>query len=143
MTEKENSHALSNAAGWLSTIVEAVAAMDALEQGEETAEFDGETFTDSETVLERIHQMPLSLEVRGGWYTPGDSESTKPDEFRILLTTGGPALQLVGDLDEYGQPSNPRLQWQDWGTPWTNYRDTNEEEDEALQVFVNCFYFGE
>lgn len=143
MTETEDNHAIRNASGWLGTIEEAIAAMQALEEGDDTAEIDGERFTDAEDVLERIHQMPLSLEVRGGWYTPGDSESTKPDEFRILLTTGGPALQLVGDLDEYGQPSNPRLQWQDWGTPWTNYRDTNEEQDVALQVFANCFYFGE
>jgi hypothetical protein len=136
-------HAISNARGWLSTIAGAIAASHALEQGDESAEFDGETFTDAEDVLQRIHEMPLSVEVRGAWHSPGDDEATKPDEFRILLSTGGPALQLVGDLDEHGQPSEPRLQWQDWGTPWTTYHDTSEEEDEALQIFAGCFYFGE
>lgn len=50
----------------------------------------------------------------------------------VLLSTGGPALRIIGGLDEYGQPNEPRLQWQDWGTPWTDHHISEESEREAL-----------
>jgi hypothetical protein len=84
----------------------------------------------------------LSVEVKTDWYAVGD-EDTKPTQYRVLLTWGGPALQLTGDLDEHGQPENARLEWQDWGTQWTEYRDTTDEDDKALMTFAQQFYFGE
>jgi len=129
-------HAISNARGWLSTIVGAMAALEALNDGAESAEFDGETFTDPDDVQNRIQEMPLSVEVRDGWRAPGGE--SEPEEFAILLSTGGPALRVYGDIG-----GEPFLQWQDWGTPWTTYHDTTEQEDEALQAFVGMFYLGE
>ena len=50
-------------------------------------------------------------------------------------------MRIVGDLNR-GQPDRPRVQYQDWGTPWTEYLPTREQRD-ALQTYCECFYFGE
>ena len=89
---------------------------------------------------QQIHEDPLSLELRTGWYTPGRDADTAPAQFRLLLTTGGPAVQIIGDLDEHGQPSNPRLEVQDWGTPWTVAWLTAEDKA-ALQTYCEQFCF--
>lgn len=96
---------------------------------------------DEDQVRERIQESPLSVEVRGGWHAPG-AEDDGPEEFMILLSTGGPALRIVGDLDEHCQPTRARLEHQDWFKPWTEYICTGEDHD-ALMAFVNCFYFGD
>jgi len=90
-----------------------------------------------EEALERIYEDPLSIEVRSAWTSLGEPLSA--DEFCILLTTGGPAVRIVGQLDN-GSPSRPRLEVQDWGTPWTEYRAI---EESVLESYCNCFYFGE
>jgi len=130
-------HAISNARAWAETICKGIAALRALEGGEETASFDGEEFDDADTVRERLEEMPLSVRVRDGWRSPGD-ESDGPEEFEILLSTGGPALRIYGKID-----GEHALQWQDWGTPWTDYRDTTDEQDQAIATFVGLFYLGE
>lgn len=68
---------------------------------------------------QRIADDPLSVEVRSDWGSPG--EPLEPCEYRILLSTGGPATQITGDLDEHGEPRTARLQVQDWFQPWTEY----------------------
>lgn len=94
---------------------------------------------DEEQARERIEQDPLSVEIRSGWQTPG--EAFEAAEFCILLCTGGPAVRIVGDLDQ-GRPSRPRLQYQDWGTPWTEYFPESSKR-EALQTYCEQFFFGE
>lgn len=107
---------------------------------DQTIEPDDFTFEEEEA-REAIQGDALSVQVRSGWYTPG-SEDTAPEEFEILLCTGGPACRIVGDLDGNAQPSRPRIQYQDWGTPWTEYFPTSEERD-ALETYCQQFYFGE
>jgi len=94
---------------------------------------------DEDDARRRIDEDPLSVEVRTDWHAPG--EDSEPAEFCILLCTGGPAVRIVGDLDR-GQPSRPRLEYQDWGTPWTEYFPDRAGRD-ALQSYCECFYFGE
>ena len=71
-----------------------------------------------------------------------------PTKGRVLLTTGGPACQVVCDLDG-DVASNPEIQWQDWGTPWTTPSIKCELEldfdtaNDALEWFINLFYWGE
>ena len=71
-----------------------------------------------------------------------------PTKGRVLLTTGGPACQVVCDLDG-DVASNPEIQWQDWGTPWTTPSIQNELQldfelaDSALEWFINLFWWGE
>lgn len=170
-TEAKENHAISNAKGWLESILEMIERLKAAREGAEiecgqcegsgtiegglggdeddeecpvcngTGSIDNPH--DEDEIREEIEQSPLSVQVRGGWYSPGDEDKGgSPEEFEILLSTGGPALRMIGDLDDYGQPDNPRLQWQDWGTPWTDH-ETTTEEDEALEEFAGCFYFGE
>lgn len=97
-----------------------------------------------EKAREAIDEAPLSLQVRGGWYSPGARVIVgAPEEFEILLSTGGPALRIIGEFGQYNEPESARLQWQDWGTPWTDYVDTSEEDDGALMTFAGAFYWGE
>lgn len=89
---------------------------------------------------QRIQEDPLSIQVRSGWYSPGE-DSPAPEEFEILLSTGGPAVRILGELDERGEPSRAWIQWQDWGTPWTDYYEPGMR-DECLE-YASHFYFGE
>lgn len=104
----------------------------------EEIEPDGFEF-DQDEARQRIQEDALSVEVRGDWHAPGE-EDVKASEFCILLTTGGPALRIMGELDEHMQPSRAWLEHQDWGTPWTQWFDV---EQETLLEYCRNFYFGE
>lgn len=111
---------------------------------DETIEPDDFSFDfEEDAARETIQQDPLSVQVRAGWYTPGDRQrdDASAEEFEILLCTGGPAVRIVGELDR-GEPSRPRIQYQDWGTPWTEYFPTSEQRD-ALQTYCEQFYYGD
>lgn len=110
---------------------------------DETLEPDDFEFEfDEDDARQTIQEDPLSVQVRSDWYTLGADDTEKaPAEFEILLCTGGPAVRIVGDLDS-GSPSHPRIQHQDWGTPWTEYFPSSEQR-EALQVYCEQFYFGD
>ena len=75
--------------------------------------------TDEDEARDRIMEDPLEVQVRSDWTNPG--EEMTPSEFMVLLCTGGPAVRIVGELDQYGEPCRAWLEYQDWGTPWTRY----------------------
>jgi hypothetical protein len=162
MSDK-NEHAIGNARGWSETIaalvgalevdydrLEELQAMDAADMGEDEkieleelvamATVDGDLFEDADAVRERIQESPLSVEVRSDWRAPGDDDGD-PVEFQILLSTGGPALRIMGELDEHKQPHRAWLEWQDWGTPWTHHYEDGFAP--VLLKFCEQFYFGE
>lgn len=144
----KHTHAESNAEGYAEGILELYRAYKALSDGAETAEVEGEEYTDVDAVRERAQESALSVEVRGPWHVPGSDGGARLDEYRILLSTGGPALQIVGEIGDHGEPDGePTMQIQDRGTPWTDYYpDTAraaDDWDDALGWFVGCFYFGE
>lgn len=87
-----------------------------------------------EQAEQAIHEDPLSIEIiyRG----PPHSEPTA-EGFEMLLSTGGPAVRIVGELD-HGEPTRPRLEVQDWFLPWTEY-PTNSEEGEILETYLAQF----
>lgn len=87
---------------------------------------------------QRIDEDPLSIQLRSGWYSIG--EEPEPEEFEILLSTGGPAVRIIGELSSSREPDRARLQVQDWGTPWTDYR---EADSDIIEAYCSCFYFGE
>lgn len=105
-----------------------------------------------ESARQAIIDDPLEVSVRSGWYAPGRGPEA-PAEYRILLSTGGPASRIVGELGEHGEPVSARLEVQDWGTPWTDAaRDamasaSTLEEWQAIQPtllsYAREFYFGE
>jgi hypothetical protein len=90
----------------------------------------------------RIEEDALSVEVRGDWHSPGESDGSKATEFKILLCTGGPACQIIGELDDYGQPDSARLQFQDWFTSWEDLILTSDERA-AVLTYCQVFYFEE
>lgn len=134
----------------LESIREMVAALKSADsESDETRE--DSSLDKSEAARETILQDALSVEVRSGWLTMDiwankgsgkDDFFTTPAEFKILLCTGGPAVQIIGELDEHGEPEKARLQHQDWGTPWTDFRISGEDAD-VLLAYARCFYFGE
>jgi hypothetical protein len=97
------------------------------------------TDEEREAAEQTIQEDPLSVEVRSGWYTLGE-ENVKPEEYNILLSTGGPATRIVGRLSDYGEPETAVLQVQDWFKPWTEYTETNQN---ILLAYARQFYFGE
>ena len=109
---------------------------EALQMDELLAEADG--CTDEDEAHVRILEDALSVEVRSGWVTVDDPlEAT---EFAILLCTGGPAVRIRGELSEHGEPARAWLEYQDWGTPWSEYHGDNADQ-QALLAYAACFIF--
>ena len=88
----------------------------------------------------RIQEDPLSVEVRADWHAVG-AEQSRATEFRIELCTGGPAVRIIGDLDQYCEPENPRVEYQDWFTPWRTLASVTDEQNDALLEYCRAFCF--
>lgn len=94
-----------------------------------------------EKVEQEIQEDPLSVQVRSAWNDVG--EDMTAEEFCILLGTGGPAVRIVGDLDMHGEPMRARLETQDWGTPWTEYRGQwGNGGADVLLTYARQFVYG-
>lgn len=106
----------------------------------EETDFSAEDLSDPDTIRERIEEDPLSVEVRSDWYTPCDKDGQKPSEYKILLCTGGPAVRIIGELNEHGEPDSARLQHQDWFTPWTEVINGVAQSD--LIRYASFFYYS-
>lgn len=74
-------------------------------------------YEDQEDAERALLEDPLDISFRSGWTS--DKEDMTPEEFQILLCTGGPAVRIMGELDHHGQPCRAWIEYQDWGTPWT------------------------
>lgn len=102
-----------------------------------------ESWHDEDRARERIQEDALCIEVRSDWHNPGsDDIDTQDCEFAILITTGGPAARIVGELDRYKQPSKARFEYQDWFKPWTEAY-TDSADDAVMLQYAQQFYFGE
>ena len=102
---------------------------------------------DTDDIVKNIFDSPLSVEVRSDWHTPGDEASSKPVEYRILLTWGGPGLRITGYLNQNQQAYNACLEVQEWFTKWTKVdektKGMTDYNEEQLLWFAEFFYFGE
>jgi hypothetical protein len=133
------SNAEQNGQGHAETILELYRAHKAAMETGEKVEFDNYKYV-ADGILERAMESALSCDVRSGWGRVGDK--VEAEQYRILLTTGGPALRIVGDIGETGE-----MQIQDWGTPWAEFRPTFEAEadrdewPDAIEWFCGCFCF--
>lgn len=80
--------------------------------------------------------------VRSGWVS--HSDHLEAEQFKISLAGGGPAVQIVGDLGRHKEPDGDgiELQYQDWGTPWIEFRLMNDLERDAVLWFCRQFYWG-
>ena len=130
MTTTKTNHALNNAIGHMESMVE--------DFKKDKHFFDIKDFDSQDELRESVLNSALSVQFRSGWAT--FKEDFEPEEFKILLSWGGPALRVIGEITDYGA-ENPKLQFQDWGTLWTDFQITEDQQD-ALNWFCNCFYFG-
>lgn len=137
MPEDKIAAAMAQAAAQFESIKEMVGNLRAGQENDNASQI--------EEAEQRIQEDALSVEVRSDWYVPGSREKPADDtpaEYRILLCTGGPACQMIGDLDEHCQPISARIECQDWFTPWTEWRGEGWDEEIALE-YARCFWFGE
>jgi len=127
-TPTKPNHALTNCKGHLETIVELYMLRDLDD--------------DDRDIIQEATDMALEVCWKSDdWQAVGDKEGFSPTKGRVLLTTGGPACQVVCDLDG-DIASDPEIQYQDWGTPWTSHYDLIELERTALEWFIELFYWG-
>lgn len=111
---------------------------DATAELEELAELEdaaGEC-TSEDDARERIQEDPLSVEMRSGW--ANTKEDFEAEEFRILLCTGGPHVEIQGELNN-GTPSSVRIIYKDWGT----HDELFDFDRAAVLTYCQQFYFGE
>lgn len=91
---------------------------------------------DRESAEDRIREDPLTIRVRSGWVDIGGE--MEPEEFEILLSTGGPAVRIIGELDGNREPCRARLEVQDWFKPWSEYLPANSD---VLLTYCRVFCF--
>jgi len=135
-TVKEKNHAITNCVAQLDSIKE-------LYRNYKEADTQ-EDWEAREKIVEQAQEEALSVEFRSGWAC--ELHDMKPEEFKILLSTGGPACQIIGKLDHYNQPTDIEIQYQDWYQPWKTFLTSPEKckiDSQALFWFCECFYFGE
>lgn len=110
-------------------------------RGEYDAEENDSRFQAAESAEERIQDDALSVEWRSGWQSFGTG--AEPAEFRILLCTGGPAVQIAGEIGEHGEPEKPRLEFQGWFIPWNPvpWHMLPKDAEEMLLEYCCCFCF--
>lgn len=101
-------------------------------------------YHDEAAAQEAIQENQLSVLVRSGWHLMGENPSEDDAaEYEILLCANGPAVRIRGDLS-YGLPDSARLEYQDWGTPWTMYLGTEDAMfNPKLLAYAQQFYFGD
>ena len=86
-------------------------------------------YAGAEEARDAIYETPLSVEVRSGWHAVGD-DAGDPEEFRIVLCTGGPHVELTGDIG-----GTVRVVFKEWGESGEYYPDADERS--ALEQFVS------
>ena len=96
---------------------------------------------DEDEARQRIEEDALSVDVRSDWHTPGD-EDAEATEYAILITTGGPAARITGNLGAHCEPTSAVFEYQDWFQPWTEVY-TGSADAEILLKYAQVFYFGE
>ena len=151
-TQPTLTHAEGNAKAWAERIASAHEAHQFCTEGGEGRDLsreakallhefnhDGDNLDDvAEAIKEHMRESVLSVDVRSTWQSVG--EHLEAFEYQILLSYGGPALRLTGELDEHSEPYRVFMQHQDWGTPWIQWFDVDRA---ALSWFACLFWFGE
>lgn len=82
--------------------------------------------SEEESAHEAILESPLEVGVNKQYF--------------ILLCTGGPAVRIIGNLNENSEPITASIQYQDLSTPWTDL-DTGSTDEEIMLAYAQHFYF--
>lgn len=109
--------------------------------GEPCEHIGDDDWHDEDGAQRRIDEDPLSIQVRGDWCNVGEEPDTKNGQFEILLTTGGPAARIMGELRD-GQPYRAWFEYQDWFKPWTEVW-VDSADNAVMLEYAQRFYFGE
>ena len=162
MTQQDNDRAKEQAEAQLSSIREMIAAADLdwerleelrelaqeeeenpedgnrldIEERGELAELEEQAgdYESQEDAERAMYENPLDISFRSGW--TGAHDNMTPEEFQILLCTGGPAVRIVGELGNHGEPCRAWLEYQDWGTPWTMLFDGQSDALDYAQRVI-------
>lgn len=94
-----------------------------------------------ERIETHILEQPISVDFNLGWHQR--LLDAWPEEYRILLSTGGPAVRLVGQLSEDGV-SSATLEAQDWFIPWEPLSPAEHPEidEETLIDYADIIVSG-
>ncbi len=152
-TKDEYEHARENALASMASIREMVERLQHAADGYDEDDHDAEEcpwssdsewgiddYHDEDAARTAIEEDALSVQVRSGWHDPGGDADD--EEFEILLTTGGPALRIVGEFGEYHSIHSARLEMQDWFIPWQEVV-LDHEDYETLRAYCEVFYLGD
>lgn len=93
----------------------------------------------AEAIEEAAREQALSVEFRCDGWSSSASEM-EPDQYRVLLTYGGPSLHIIGSFDPIRGAETATLEYCSWGQPWTQLSGI---DDDALLWFVGLFCLGE
>lgn len=133
-----DSHGKSQAIAQLNSVRELVSALRA---AREMRSEDMQSQDNLDGAEQAIHEDALSVEVRDGWRCVGETVEG-PESYRIVLCTGGPHVEIRGELDRFNEPETARLSYQDWGTPLTDL-ELSSDDEAVLLDYARVFYFGE
>ena len=130
-TQTKDESSLAQAYAQLESIKEMVEALEHANQAKEH-ERSTNAWAASEEAAQAIHESALSVQVRSGWTAPGDPMEAA--EYEILLCTGGPAVRIVGTLDQWSEPDTATLTLFGYGA--------HDDDEQVLLTYANQFYFG-
>lgn len=82
-----------------------------------------------EDVEQAMQEHPLSLEYRSAWARALPGEELEPAEFRLVLCTGGPHVEITGDLDA----DRVRVLYSDWGESG----ELHSFDHDAVETYLN------
>ena len=94
---------------------------------------------DFDDIYDEVMNRPLELSVRNREWRQLGEGVVHPDQYNILLATGGPAVRIIGEL-ENNEVITARLEVQDWFQPWTQFQISESPE---IFDFANLFCFEE
>ena len=141
MPQNEKARVRKQANGIASSILKQHKLYLKFQEDNEPFKYEGEEFADAVDLVDRIREEPLCIQVRDGWRSLTE-ERVAPEEYEILLGTGGPAFRIVGRLDDNNEPETAVLEWQDWFLPWTPLK-VSDVKSEALLWYASLFWYGE
>ncbi|MCY4356880.1 MAG: hypothetical protein OXD01_05085 [Gammaproteobacteria bacterium] len=101
-------------------------------------EIDGDKFYTQEDVMDLMQDMPLSVEMRSVDWQQFGEPNYLPDEYRIVLTSGGPNTQVFGTLDSECEAGTAEIQY--WhASKMVVLEDLSKHEQDALLWFAQEF----
>jgi hypothetical protein len=96
---------------------------------------------DNDELQDELRALALSQEVRSDWRCLSIAGETEPDEWRLVLCTGGPHVEVRGEFNNYGDPETASLWAADWGQSLAEVPISQSSAD-LLLWFGQTFYWG-